>query len=287
MSRTVTAALTGLLAAILLPLSVLAVWVDQVVTDTDRYVATVARLADDEVVKAAAAKELERETLALVAATGSRLASTGAARRLVNVVVQRAIDSPTFRATWVQANRTAHEQLIAVLEDRSNVELDDQGRVTIELGTILTTIAQDLASRGLLDADQVPDVQASIPVMEADQLAQLRRAYNLLQTLGFWLPVFWAASVLCALLLARRRLAAASKLAIASLLMLGVLAVGLVFARDSVTEDLPDPEVAQAVWDVVVASLWRAIEVIAVVLAVVALVTGLLGRRRGQPVPQA
>jgi hypothetical protein len=239
------------------------------------------------VARPGAAKELERQTLALVAATGSRLASTGAVRRLVHVVVQGAIDSPTFRATWVQANRTAHEQLIAVLEDRSNVALDDQGRVTIELGTVLTTIAQDLASRGLIDADQVPDVQASIPVMDADQLAELRRAYNLLQALGFWLPVFWAASVLLALLLARRRLAAASKLAIASLLMVGVFAVGLAFARDSVTEDLPDPEVAQAVWDVVVASLWRAIEVIAVVLAVVALVTGLLGRRWGRPVPPA
>ena len=112
--------------------------------------------------------------------------------------------------------------------------------------------------------------------MDADQLAKARRAYDALDTLGFWLPLLWAALVLLTLLLARRRLATTAKLAAASLLTLGLLALVLLFARDALTEDLPQRDVALAVWDVVVASLWRAIEVCAVVLAVVALVAAVL-----------
>ena len=39
--------------------------------------------------------------------------------------------------------------------------------------------------------------------MDADQLAKARRAYDALDTLGFWLPLFWAALVLLTLFLAR------------------------------------------------------------------------------------
>jgi hypothetical protein len=287
MLRTLLAGLAGLLAAVLLPASVLSVWVDGVVTDTDRYVETVTPLADDDVVKAAAVKELEREALQLVAATGTGLSTGAATQQLVHLAVERVVESPTFRTAWVQANRTAHEQLIAVLEDRSTMVLDDRGRVTIELGTVLTAIAQDLAARGLIDPDRVPDMSASFAVMDADQLAKARRAYDALDALGFWLPVAWALMILLTLLLARRRLATTSKLALASLLTLGLLALALVLARSALTDDLPDRDVARAVWDVLLAGLWRSIEVIAIVLAVVALVTGLLGRRRGQPGPQA
>ena len=97
--------------------------------------------------------------------------------------------------------------------------------------------------------------------MDADQLAKARRAYDALDTLGFWLPLVWAALVLLTLLLARRRLATTAKLAAATLVTLGLLALVLLFARDALTEDLPQRDVALAVWDVVVASLWRAIEV--------------------------
>ena len=285
MLRSLAGALTGLVAAVLLPLSVLSVWTHEVVSDTDKYVETVTPLADDDVVKAAAVKELEREALQLAATTGTPL-PTGT-DELVHLVVQQVVDGPTFRTAWVRANRTAHEQLVAVLEDRSNARLDDEGRVTIALGTVFSAIAQNLADQGLVDPDRAADIDASFAVMDADQLAKVRRAYDALDTLGFWLPVVWAALVLLTLLLARRRLAATARLAAASLLTLGVLALVLLFARDVLTEDLPQRDVALAVWDVVVANLWRAIEVCAVAVVVVALVAAVLpkvlGRRTAPP----
>ncbi len=283
--RSPVAALTGLLAALLLPVSLLSVWVHGVVSDTDKYVETVSPLADDDVVKAAAVEELEREALQLAATTGTPLLP--GTDQLVHLVVQRVVDSPTFRTAWEQANRSAHEQLIAVLEDRSDARLDDQGRVSIQLATVFGAIAQTLADQGLVDADRAADIDASFAVMDADQLAKARRAYDTLDALGFWLPLFWAALVLLTLFLAQRRLATTAKLAAASLLTLGLLALVLLFARDALTEDLPQRDVALAVWDVVLASLWRAIEVTAIALLVVAVAAavpaGVLKRRAAPP----
>jgi hypothetical protein len=282
--RSPAAALTGLVAAVLLPVSLLSVWVHGVVSDTDTYVETVTPLADDDTVKAAVVKELGREAMQLVATTGSALPSGSA--RLVHLVVQRVVDSPTFRIAWVEANRSAHEQLVAVLEERGSPRLDGEGRLTIELGSVLSAVAQALAAQGLVDAGRAADIDASFPVMDAGQLAKARRAYDALDTLGFWLPVLWAALALLTLLLARRRLAATAKLAVAALLTLGLLALALLFARDAFTEDLPQRDVAVAVWDVVVARLWRELEVCAAVLVVVAAVAGVLSgvlAREGAP----
>ena len=285
MLRSPAAALTGLLAAVLLPVSLLSVWVHGVVSDTDKYVETVTPLADDDTVQAAVVKELEREALQLAATSGGPLPL--GTEELVHVVVERVVDGPAFRTAWERANRSAHEQLVAVLEDRSGGRLDDDARVSIQLATVFGAIAQDLAAQGLVDADRAADIDASFAVMDADQLAKARRAYDALDTLGFWLPLAWAALVLLTLLLARRRLATTAKLAAGSLLTLGLLALVLLFARDALTEDLPQRDVALAVWDVVVASLWRTIEVCAAVLLVVALVAavlaGVLGRRAAPP----
>lgn len=275
MPRSSLTAVVGVLAALLLPLGLLSVWVHEVVSDTDRYVETVAPLADDEAVTAAAATELQREALRLVARSGVTLVP--GAEELVVLVVRDVVDSAAFREVWVEANRSAHRRLVAALERRSDAGLDDQGRITVDLGEALQTVVRQLTLKG----HPVPDtsgVDASFVVMDADQLATARRAYALLDALGFWLPVAWAAAVLLTLVLARRRLAGAARLAAASVAGLALLALALALARDAVTADLPQRDVAQAVWDVVVRGLWRQLEVCGAVAAVVAVLAGLAGR---------
>lgn len=279
MVRTALTGLLGLLAAVLLPLSLLSIWVNGVVSDTDTYVDTVAPLADDEVVQAAAVDEIERATVQLIAGSGTAPPGVGI---LVHAVVTRVVASPAFRTAWVTANRIAHDQVIGVLEGRREVALDDQGRVTIELGGVYAAVADALAAQGLPGARRVAALDASIPVMDADGLARARRGYQLLDALGFWLPFGWMVAVLLTLLLARRRLAASAGLAIGSVLALGVLALGLWVARGVLTRDLPQRGAARQVWDVVTASLWHQLELAAALLAVVALVAALLAAVRGR-----
>jgi hypothetical protein len=273
MLRTVLAGLVGLLAAVLLPLSLLSVWVHGVVSDTDTYVDTVTPLADDEIVQAAAVEELDRATVQLLESAGVAPPGVGI---LVHAVVRRVVASPVFRTAWIAANRTAHDQLVAVLEGRDQVALDDQGRVTIQLGGVYAAVAKELAATGLPGAQQVANLDASIAVMDADQLTRARRAYQLLDALGFWLPFGWMVAVLLTLVFARRKVAATAKLAIGSLVALGLLALGLTVARTRLTEDLPQRDVARQVWDVVTAQLWHQLELAAVVLAVIALATAVV-----------
>src|SRR3954471_15588610 len=87
MPRSLAATLTGLLAALLLPVSLVSVWVDGMVSDTDTYVGTVTPLADDDAVKAAAVTELQRAALQLVASSGRTLPAGG--QKLVHLVVER------------------------------------------------------------------------------------------------------------------------------------------------------------------------------------------------------
>ncbi|HET6939798.1 MAG TPA: hypothetical protein VFI19_14375, partial [Nocardioides sp.] len=94
MVRTFLAGLTGLLAAVLLPVSLLSVWVHDVVGDTNTYVETVTPLADDEVVRAAATAELQRQAMALVGTTG---VTAPGIDRLVHFAVQRVVESAAFR----------------------------------------------------------------------------------------------------------------------------------------------------------------------------------------------
>jgi hypothetical protein len=280
------AGVTGLLAAVLLPLSLASVWVHDVVSDTDTYVETVTPLADNEVVQAAAVTELQREVMQLIGTTG---ASIPGVEQLVHLAVDRVVTSPAFRTAWIRANRLAHEQLVAVLEGRSRVTLDNQGLVTIELNPVFHDIAQNLSDAGLPGADRIAGLNASIAIMRADQLSRARRAYDVLDTLGLWLPVAWAALVVVTLVLARRRLVATARLAIASLLALGLLALALLLGRDSYTRDLPQRDAARAVWDVLTASLWHQIEVAAVVLVIIAVAAAVLaamaGRRDTPPGP--
>jgi tetrahydromethanopterin S-methyltransferase subunit D len=277
--RSSVAALTGLVAALLLPVSLLSVWVHDVVSDTDTYVETVTPLADDEVVKAAAVTELQREAMQLFGTTGAGLP---AVQQLVRAAVERVVESPAFRTAWIQANRVAHDQVVAVLEGKGQANLDDRGLVTIDLEPVFHAVAQNLADAGVPGADRIASLHASIAVMDADQLARARRAYRVLDALGLWLPVAWAVLVALTLVLARRRLAATAKLAVASLLALGLFALALVAARYSVTKDLPQRDVARAVWDVVAASLWRQLEVAAIVLAIVAGVAAVLAALAGR-----
>jgi hypothetical protein len=273
MLRTLLAGLSGLVAAVLLPLSMVSIWTGAVVGDTDRYVEMVTPLADDDVVKAAATAELERQALRLVEAARPGLGTGPTVRQVIGLAVRNAVNGPAFPAAWEEANRAAHEQVVAALQDRGREAL------VVDLGAVLDTVVGSLAAQGLVDPGRVPAVRASVTIMDADQLDRVRRGYDGLNRMGFWLPVAWTVLVILTLGLARRRLRATAWLALLSLLTLALLALGMVSARSEIPEHLRDPEVARAVWDVLVRSLWRAVAMIAAVLAGVALVAGVLSLR--------
>jgi hypothetical protein len=68
--RTIVASLLIVVACVLAPLSVVAVWTRNQVTNTDRYVATVAPLADDPAIQAAIADQITAQVFRYIDVQG-------------------------------------------------------------------------------------------------------------------------------------------------------------------------------------------------------------------------
>ncbi len=255
----------AVVACVLLPLGILSSWVASVVSDTDTYVSTVGPLADDPLVQRAAIVKLnalavdaidldaqkvklndlleKRDTNLLVQMGAMALADRAGQRveKAVGTVVTRVVESPQFRPAWEAANRSAHEQLVAVLEDKSNSLVDDSGRVSLPLGTVLNTVIGTLVDRGVIDSAQAPQIDTTFTLIQARDLEKVRGYYGLLNALGFWLPVVWLVLVAVVVVLARDRRKALGWLGYGSLLSVGLLGAGLAWGHDYALGHLPDP----------------------------------------------
>ena len=149
---------------ILAPLSVVAVWTKNLVTDTDRYMATVAPLADDPAIQNAVADKITVQIFTHLDVVGitnqavDALAERGlpplvatqlharseplvsAVESFVRTEVGKVVASDAFSDAWLTANRLAHSALVAALTVQTG-----EG-VTVENDT-LDLPAQRLLSR--------------------------------------------------------------------------------------------------------------------------------------------
>lgn len=272
--RSLAAGLAGLLACLVLPAAVVATWTDRVVSDTDTYVDAVAPLASDQEVQDAVAERLEGVVLRGYPA----LSGQG---NLVRQAAERAVESEQFEQVWRAANREAHRQALAILEDDSAVV--DGGNITLDLGELITTILDGLALPGVTDGLIVPDV--SFTLARSEDLERAQTAYSILDLLGSWLPAVWVVLAALALLLARGRRWAGLWLSAGSAAGLLVLWPVLAAARTAFQDQVPpaDRALAGAVWDVLTRDLEVAtvgLTVVSVVAIGVFTVTLLLPRRR-------
>lgn len=293
--------------ALLAPVAVVASWASNLVEDTDRWVATVGPLADDPGVQQAVTNRI---TNAIVEAVGvdelaadatSALAGLGlpprvsalveslqgplatAATDLVRRGVENVVTSDAFATAWTEANRTAHEQLVASLQGDPDAiaSIGADGTLSVELTTVIEAVKQLLIDRGLTILERVPEINASFPLMQSADLVRLQNAYRAQHALGTWLP--WVSVLLLAggVVAAQHR---ARTLVVAGLSLAGamlLLGIGIAVGRSLYVESLPDavqrPDVAVVVYDQVVWFLrvaLRAVAVLGLVVAVVAFVAG-------------
>lgn len=214
--------------------------------NTDRYVKTVTPLADSQPLRDALSgfivttvyehvnvEQLSREALPT---KGEFLAAplSLAIRSFSQQVVDRFLASKTFRNLWVEANRLAHGQLVAILRNKSQdfgpVTLHD-GVVSVDLSKTIATVQQRLASAGLTFVKQihVSSPRAQYRLIDSRLLAQVRGYVAVLDALVYGLPVLMLAAFTGSVLLLpdRRRavLRVGVAVAVAAASLLVVLAV--------------------------------------------------------------
>jgi hypothetical protein len=302
----VVATLLIVVACVLAPLSVVAVWTRNQVTNTDRYVATVSPLASDPAIQNAIADQITAQVFTYIDVRGltnevvDALATRGLPPRLADQLqaltvpiasgvegftrtqVGKVVQSQAFADAWVQANRVAHDELVKALtgEGGGAITVEDN-RVSVNMAPFIQTVKQQLTAAGFTLAARIPEVNASFTLFQSDSITRARSAFNLLNTLGVWLPVIVLILIVLGVYVARdhRRALVGAGLGVA--LGMLVLALGLAIFRsiylNGVPADVLPHDAAAVLYDTIVRFLragLRTVLVLGLVVAAGAFLTG-------------
>jgi hypothetical protein len=144
------------LASILAFLAIFTSWVDQQLLDTNEWVHTSGRLLEDKEISDAVATYSVDQLYANVDVTRvikkrlpgdlQQLASPASAgiREIATRAAKRAFQSQRVQNLWQDANRVAHTQLVAILEDKSAAISSQNGKVVLDLKPIVYQLADRL-----------------------------------------------------------------------------------------------------------------------------------------------
>jgi hypothetical protein len=203
-------------------------------------------------------------------------------RGFVENQVARVVRSEGFEQAWEVANREAHEEMVLALTGSSQGAVDlSGGTVRVDLAAVIGTVKQRLQEAGFGLAARIPTVQAEFVVMQSADLARAQRAFRLLDTLGWVLPVasvgFLAAGVAVARS-RRRALVAACLSVVAALVLLGLsLNIFREAYLSAVPPDALPTDAAAVIYDQLVGFIRlniRALLVLFLAIAAIAWVTG-------------
>lgn len=196
--RGATAGLLVVLATLLTPLAVTATWLSSTVDSTESYVDTVAPLADDDELRAELADAVAEATVASLQAhvpVGLPDGVEGTVRAAAVMVTE----SEDFPAFWRKANRDAHREFLALVDEDSPAT--PRGWVTVDLSPLLQQVYDRIGESGV-PVRLLPRPELTVPVVQEAKVAEHRGQYRLLEGTAIWLPIVWAVLVGLAVLVA-------------------------------------------------------------------------------------
>jgi len=189
--RTIVAVVLITIACVLAPLSVVAVWTKNQVTNTDRYVATVTPLASNPDIQNAIADQITNQVFTYIDVKGlttqavDALAGRGLPPRIADQLqalegpiaggiqsftrtqVGKIVQSQAFADAWTQANRVAHQALVKTLTGQGD------GAVTVQGDTVSLNLAPFIARQFAIAAH--PWRIRTIGAMQGAAISQLRQ----------------------------------------------------------------------------------------------------------------
>jgi hypothetical protein len=304
--RTIVASLLIVVACLLAPLSVAAVWTRNQVTNTDRYVATVSPLARDPAIQAAIADQITTQVFNYIDIKGlttqavDALAAQGLRPQVASQLqafavpiangvqsftreqVGRVVASDAFADAWVQANRVAHAELVKALTGEGGGAVTvENDTVSVNLAAFVQVVKDQLVASGFTLAERIPEVNASFVLFQSADITRVRSAFNLLNTLGIWLPIIVLLLVAVGVYVAKDHRRALVGAGVGIAVAMVVLALGLAVFRsiylDAVPAQVLPHDAAAVAYDTIVRFLrlgLRTVLVLALVIAAGAFLTG-------------
>ncbi|WNM28991.1 hypothetical protein RKE30_00505 [Streptomyces sp. Li-HN-5-11] len=299
MSRRLRSGLSAVLitlSCLLVPFGALSAWAAYGLTDTGRYVTTMAPLAGDPNVREAVADTVGDGIVREFGHEMDARVLRGTVLPFVHDAVRSFTQTAAFRTAWNEGNRVAHDAVLRALRD----ERDDAGRtgrpVTVDLAPVTAQVKRRLLQDHVPLANRIPVEHTEVALLPAQDLGRLRKGFHVLEVAGFWLPVTAVAFAVAGLALAARRRRALTATALGTALGGALLALALVVGRSLTLADLPDEvshPAAGAVYDALTSTLRTASWLLVALGLTVATLTWLTGhpgvlrlvRRRRTPAP--
>ncbi len=162
-------------------LSVFAIWTERQALNTDDWVETSGRLIEDEKIRAAVGEYLveqlydnvnvEKELEEILPGDLKDLAgpASGGLRQVAGGGAEQVLQTATAQDLWKDANRSAHEQLLAVLENKKEAVETAEGEVTLNLGSLITNLADQVGIASQL-AEKLPPDAGQVTILRSDEL---------------------------------------------------------------------------------------------------------------------
>ena len=258
--RTPVAAVLIVAGCVLAPVSVLAVWTANQVSDTSMYVANVAPLIKDRAIQNALTNKLTSEIVTKIDVKGltdqaaTELSQKGFTRiggllqgvssgvaGFVHSSIHKIITGPRMANAWTQVNRVASQQ--------------------------------NLVARGLTIADKIPIVHATFALFPSKNLVKAQKAYRLINDLKIVLPIVTLVLLGLGVLTARRHRRALIGAGLGFAASMLVLGAGLAIARALYLNSVPasvSADAAAAAFDILVRFIRTALRTLLVVGLIVA-----------------
>lgn len=169
------------LGSVLTFLSVFAIWTERQALNTDDWVSTSGRLIQNEKIREAVGNylvdqlyenvDVEKELKEILPGETKQLAGpvSGGLRQVAGDGADQVLQSSTAQELWKSANRTTHEQLLDVLEEKEGTVATEEGKVTLNLASLVTNLA-DQVGIGASLAEKLPPDAGQVTILRSDQL---------------------------------------------------------------------------------------------------------------------
>jgi hypothetical protein len=193
MRRTIATTLV-VLAALLAFVALLAIWVNRQALNTDNWTRTSTKLLEQPEVRNQLAGRLTDELFQSVdveqavrdvlpdRADALAAPAANALRTQVEKQARKALERPDVQALWADANRGAHEQLLAVLDGGGTTVSTQNGEVVLNAKDLLANLQQRVGVGGRL-RKALPASATQITLFRADELKTAQNVVKVLRPL--------------------------------------------------------------------------------------------------------
>jgi hypothetical protein len=280
-------------------LSVFAIWTERQALDTADWVHTSDRLIENETIRKAIANylveqlydnvDVEQELKEILPGETKQFSGplSGGLRQVAGDGAEKVLETSTAQSLWQEANRNAHTRLVEVLEEKGDAVSTEEGAVKLNLGSLLTDLA-DQVGVGADLAEKLPPDAAQIEILRSDQLRTAQNITTAIKGLALALSILTFAVFAVAIYFSR-----GSRWVTVLFCGIGLVAAGfaVIVARhiaggivfDQLVEDESIRPAAEAAWSIST-SLMNSIATTVIVIGALFAVAGWLGSPTGSAV---